>query len=96
MPNSFLPLSLIPSKTLPDSILAKWLFSAPTFSEIDISLSFRIINISSLISPAWFKASNAIPAVIAPSPITATVLRFLFSFLADTDKPSAADIEVLE
>ena len=36
------------------------------------------------------------PAVIAPSPITATVLRFNPSFSAATDKPKAAEIEVLE
>ena len=47
-------------------------------------------------SPAWFKASNAIPAVIAPSPITATTLRFLASCSAATAKPNAADIDVLE
>ena len=97
-----IPLSmrLLPSRNpvykLPDNNLAKWLLSAPTFSEIDISLSFKITNMSLPISPAWFSASNAIPAVMAPSPITATTLRFCPSFLAATAKPSAAEIEVLE
>ena len=48
--------------------------SAPTFSEIDIRLSFSTTRMfgSGFRSPAWFSASNAMPAVIAPSPITAT------------------------
>ena len=74
---------------------ARWLFNAPTFSEIDISLSFRITNISVCNAPAWFKASNAIPAVIAPSPITQTVLRPAFSFSAATaiHKPALIEVE---
>ena len=51
---------------------------------------------SLLMSPAWFIASNAIPAVIAPSPITATTLRFLPSCSAATAIPSAALIDVDE
>lgn len=64
---------------MPESSCARWLFSAPTFSEIDISLSLRITSMSGLMSPAWFMASKAIPAVMAPSPITQTVRRCLFS-----------------
>ena len=52
---------------------AKYLGSAPTLGEIDISLSFKTTNKLVLgMSPALFKASNAWPAVIAPSPMMAT------------------------
>ena len=45
---------------------------APTFGEIDISLSFNTtIRLRSWRCPAWLSASNAMPAVIAPSPIKA-------------------------
>ena len=53
-------------------------------------------NMSVCKEPAWFKASNAIPAVIAPSPITQTVLRPAFSRSAATAIPSPALIEVEE
>ena len=94
--NICLPPSRKLANKLPDSILAKWLFNAPTFSEIDMSLSLRITSMSLCISPAWFNASKAIPAVMAPSPITETTFLFLPSFSAATAKPSAAEIEVLE
>ena len=91
---------LLPSRTVeynePEKMRARWLFNAPTFSEIDISLSFKMTNISVCKEPAWFKASNAIPAVIAPSPITQTVLRPAFSRSAATAIPSPALIEVEE
>ena len=52
-------------------------------------------------SPPWFSASNAMPAVIAPSPITATTLRgasppSFFSRWLAMAMPSAAEIEVDE
>ena len=60
-----------------------------------MSLSFRIIKTFGLICPVWLNASNAIPAVIAPSPITAT---FFFSDSAweATAMPRSALIDVLE
>ena len=68
--------------------------SAPTGSEIDISLSLRI---TSRFAPcALLSASNAMPALIAPSPITATTCRCSpFSFAAAA-MPSAAEIDVDE
>ncbi|MNE74195.1 hypothetical protein D3C80_1702550 [compost metagenome] len=64
--------------------------------EIDMSLSLRITSMSALTSWAWFNASNAMPAVSAPSPITAIDLRALFCRRAAMAMPSAALIEVLE
>ena len=68
--------------------------SAPTGGEIDISLSFRMTSRSTSIAPALFIASYAMPADIAPSPITAMQRRLLL--LAATAMPSAAEIDVLE
>ena len=45
--------------------------SAPTFGEIDIELSFRMTIRFVPRWPAWFRPSKAMPAVMAPSPITA-------------------------
>ena len=61
-----------------------------------MSLSFRIISISGFMPPACCIASKAIPAVIAPSPITATVF-FSPSFnLLAIAIPTAELIDVLE
>ena len=47
--------------------------------------------------PAWFSASKAMPAVIAPSPITATTRRVVAGALQlAIAMPSAAEIEVEE
>ena len=46
--------------------------------------------------PALFKPSKAIPAVIAPSPITAIALDLDLFILKASDIPNAADIDVLE
>ena len=55
-----------------ESLRERYDDSAPTFGSIDISLSFRItIRFFSPMWPAWFRASKAMPAVIAPSPISA-------------------------
>ena len=43
---------------------------APTFLEIDISLSFKTTMRFFLRCPAWFSASKAIPPVSEPSPMT--------------------------
>ena len=79
-----------------DSTLARYWWNAPTGSEIDISLSFRITSRSTPAVPALFIASNAIPALIAPSPITATTLRASPLRCAATAMPSAAEIDVDE
>ena len=66
----------------------------PTFSEMDISLSFKIITKFLFNEATLFKASNASPPVSAPSPITATtLLSFPFKLLA-TAIPRAAEIDV--
>ncbi len=51
----------------------------PTAGEIDMSLSFRIDQQRGRrsVTPALFSASNAMPALIAPSPMTATACRSL-------------------
>ena len=60
-----------------------------------ISLSFNITVILVLLQPASFNASNAIPPVKAPSPITAiTELSSPFMSLA-LAIPNATEIEVL-
>ena len=59
-----------------------------------MSLSFRITSRSA--SPALLSASNAMPAVIAPSPITATTRRDSPLSLAAAAMPSAAEIDVDE
>ncbi|MNC42517.1 hypothetical protein D3C75_913340 [compost metagenome] len=51
---------------------------------------------SALVSEAWLSASKAMPAVSAPSPITATVRRSLPCRRLASAMPSAALIEVLE
>ena len=66
------------------------------FSEMDMSLSFKIIKTLGFKWPVWLNASNAIPAVIAPSPIIATCfLSGLDSFDAAAI-PSRALNDVLE
>ncbi len=44
--------------------------------------------------PAWFRASNDMPAVAAPSPITATARRSLPVRANASAMPSAAETEV--
>ena len=70
--------------------------SAPTGGEIDISLSFSTTSRSTSIAPALFIASKAMPADMAPSPMTATHLRLSPLDFAATAMPSAAEIEVEE
>ena len=47
---------------------------APTFFEIDISLSLSTTIRFRPRSPAWLRPSKAMPAVIEPSPMTAMTL----------------------
>jgi hypothetical protein len=70
--------------------------NAPTGSEIDMSLSFRMTSKSASSEPALLSASKAMPALIAPSPITATTLRDSPLRCAAIAMPSAAEIEVEE
>ena len=67
----------------------------PIFLEILISLSFKITIKLVLDEPAWFRASNAIPPVKAPSPITAITEYFSFFKSLALAIPIAADIDVL-
>ena len=79
------------------TLRARYLGSAPTLGEMDISLSFKITSKStSCISPAQFKASKACPAVIAPSPITATLRLARPASLSATAMPKAAPMDVDE
>ena len=61
-----------------------------------MSLSFSTTSMSACETPALFIASNAMPALIAPSPMIATALRSSPLSLAATAMPSAAEIEVDE
>ena len=69
---------------------------APTFSLIDMPLSLNTTSMFGSTSPPWFSASNAMPAVIAPSPITATNLRGSPLRCAAMAMPSAAEMDVDE
>jgi hypothetical protein len=61
-----------------------------------MSLSLRITSRSVCDTPALFSASNAMPALIAPSPITATAFSVSPFSRAATAMPSTAEIEVDE
>ena len=61
---------------------------------MDISLSLSITINFDFVAPALFIASYAIPALIAPSPITAIELLELFDRLFATAIPNAEEIEV--
>ncbi len=63
---------------------------------MDISLSLSTTNSRLPRSPALFSASNAMPALIAPSPITATASPGSPPSSRAIANPSAALIEVLE
>ncbi len=63
-----------------------------------MSLSFSTTSMSAntppWVTPTLFMASKAMPALIAPSPMMATVLRLSPLLLAASAMPSAAEIEV--
>ena len=61
-----------------------------------MSLSLSTTSMLAPTSEAWLSASNAMPAVIAPSPITATALRLLPCRRAAMAMPRAALMLVLE
>ena len=69
---------------------------APTFGEMDMSLSLRITSRFASMMPALLSASNACPPDSAPSPMTAMTWMFATVRVAATAMPSAALIEVLE
>ena len=69
---------------------------APVFFDMDISLVFRMINMSSLSCPILFKASSAIPEGNAPSPIMATTAPFSPFIRLAILTPCAAESEVEE
>ncbi len=76
-------------------IADKCLDIPPTFSSIDISLSFNITIIFVFIYPIWLRASKAIPPVIDPSPIIETTEKSSpFISLAHAI-PLPTDIDVL-
>ena len=79
----------------PVMILLRYDESAPTFGEMDISLSFRIIMKFFSRSPTQLSPSNAIPAVMEPSPITATTLAFSPLRHLASAIPAPAEIDVL-
>ncbi|MOA38955.1 hypothetical protein D3C78_1606950 [compost metagenome] len=62
-----------------------------------MSLSFRITSRLMLgVTPALFMASNAMPADMAPSPMTAICWRCTPALREATAMPSAAEIDVDE
>ena len=65
--------SLRPLMNSPVIILLRWAERAPTFFEMDISLSFNTTMISLFRCPAWLSASKDMPPVREPSPMTATI-----------------------
>ena len=72
----------------------KWWLSAPTGRAIDMSLSFKMTISREFFDPALFKASNAMPALIDPSPITLMTLFFLYSRSRPAAMPAAAEMDV--
>ena len=75
--------------------LLKSILTPPTFLDILISLSFKItVSFVSLL-PASFNASNAIPPVSAPSPITHIIELFSCFMSLAFAIPNAIDIDVL-
>ena len=100
-PSSFLPPSRIALSVRLPVRRPSMRVTPPTFSEIDIWLSLRITSRlgstepgSAPMPPAWASASNAMPAVIAPSPITATTLRSSPARCSAIAMPSAAEMLV--
>jgi hypothetical protein len=68
----------------------------PTGGLMDISLSLRMTIMLGSSGPPWFSASKAMPALSAPSPMTAMTWRCSPLALAAMAMPSAALMEVLE
>ena len=97
-PRIFLPPSRIAFSVLLPVMRPSMRVRPPTASLIDMRLSLRITSRSgsSSMPPAWPSASQAMPAVIAPSPITATTFRPFPARAFAIAMPSAAEIEVEE
>ena len=73
--STFSPARRAALKVRPDNSRARYLLSAPTGLEIDMSLSFKTTSRLASTTPALLSASKAWPADMAPSPITATTRR---------------------
>ncbi len=69
---------------------------APTLGEIDIWFSFNTTSMFGFSDPPWFRASKAMPAVIAPSPMTETTRCFTSLCVAASAIPRPALIDVDE
>ena len=96
-PNTFQMSCLILLYPLEVVISSKYSFNPPTLGSMAMLLSFRMTSRLELYTPALFKASKAIPPVIAPSPITAMLCRLSSPLiLAAIAIPKAAEIEVDE
>ena len=54
-------------------------------------LSFKIIVKSSAQEDALFNASNTIPQLVTPSPITGMISNFSFFIFLEAEKPKAND-----
>ena len=72
----------------------RYLAIPPTFFEIDILLSFKIMIRFDFICSALFRASKAIPPESAPSPMTATTFSSLPRRSRALARPSATDNDV--
>src|SRR5690606_25518670 len=75
---------------------ARYADRPPTGGAIDMSLSFRMTISRLPACAALFIASYAMPADIAPSPMTAMALPGAPDSLLAVAKPSAAEMEVDE
>ncbi|MNL48599.1 hypothetical protein D3C87_1714700 [compost metagenome] len=75
---------------------ARYRLSAPTGGLMLMSLSFSTTSRLASATPPLFSASNAMPALMAPSPMMATAWRFSPLRLAASAMPKAAEILVLE
>ncbi len=75
-------------------ILFKYFDTPPTFSEMDILLSFKIIIKFFFKREALFNASYAIPPVSEPSPITETIVCSSSRKSRAFTSPKPADMEV--
>ena len=95
MPNNFQISSLTFPKGWEGLKFFEYSRNAPTLGSIDIPLSFKTTNkFASFSKPAWLIPSKAIPAVIAPSPITETTLFDFFESLLAMAMPSPEEIDV--
>ena len=74
--------------------MPRYLCSAPTLGEMDISLSFRMTMRSRSVSPALFSASYGSPHVMLPSPMTAMTSKSCPCRSRAAATPTAAEMLV--